>query len=144
SLREPGRLTCLGEAVDLSLLDMPAYLVATREDHIVPWRTAFASTQLLGGPVRFVLGASGHIAGIVNPPARRRRSFWSMDDDTRLPDAADAWLAAAAERPGSWWTDWTDWIAPHRGRERRAPRAGGSAAHRPLGPAPGEYVKVRA
>ena len=144
NLREPGRLRCLGEPVDLAGLDMAAYLLATREDHIVPWRGAFASTRLLTGPARFVLGASGHIAGIVNPAKKNRRSFWRVAAPDAAPAEADAWLAAARECPGSWWTDWMAWLDGFRGGDVRAPRGPGNAGFPTLARAPGEYVKVRA
>ena len=143
-LREPGRLRSLGEAVDLAAIDVPAYIVATREDHIVPWRAAFESTRLLGGDTRFVLGASGHIAGIVNPARKNRRSFWHADTVARAQAAeADAWLAAATETPGSWWNDWSHWLGRYAGRKVAAPKQPGDAKFPPLAPAPGEYVKVR-
>lgn len=141
-LREPGGISALGESVDLRRLKMPVYVLATREDHIVPWRSAYVTSHLVGGPVRFALGASGHIAGIVNPAHRRRRSF-RVSDARRLPASADDWLEAADEAPGSWWSDWARWSESHRGRAVVAPRAAGNAKYKPLGPAPGEYVKVR-
>ncbi|MFN0160500.1 MAG: PHA/PHB synthase family protein, partial [Burkholderiales bacterium] len=141
-LREPGGISALGESVDLRRLKMPAYVLATREDHIVPWRSAFATSHLVGGPVRFALGASGHIAGIVNPAHRRRRSYWASAG-RRLPASAEDWLAAADEVPGSWWNDWARWSKSHLGRSVAAPRTAGNAKYKPLGPAPGEYVKVR-
>ncbi|MBL8381113.1 MAG: alpha/beta fold hydrolase [Burkholderiales bacterium] len=141
-LREPGRMNALGEPVDLRRLKMPAYVLATSEDHIVPWRSAYASAHLVGGPVRFALGASGHIAGIVNPAHRKRRSFRAFAG-RRLPASADDWFAAADEMPGSWWDDWARFGDAHRGRLVAAPRAAGNARYRPLCPAPGEYVKVR-
>ncbi|MFP3335385.1 class I poly(R)-hydroxyalkanoic acid synthase, partial [Pseudomonas sp. SIMBA_064] len=80
----------------------------SREDHIVPWETAYASTSILTGPLKFVLGASGHIAGVINPPAKKKRSFWVNEGD--LPESADDWLAGATEQPGSWWTTWVEWL----------------------------------
>jgi polyhydroxyalkanoate synthase len=136
-LREPGALTMLGERVDLSRIDLPGYIYASRDDHIVPWRSAYRSTQLLGGALRFVLGASGHIAGVVNPPVPGKRNYWHND---ALPPDPDAWLAEAAHVPGSWWSDWDRWIATHTGPRHTAPRAPGSAAHPPIAPAPGHYV----
>ena len=138
ALREPGRLSMLGQPVDLGRLTMPSYLVATREDHIVPWKTAYRTTGLIGGERRFVLGASGHIAGIINPAGKNRRSYWKGGG---LPADPDAWLAQATEQRGSWWSDWAAWLAPFAGRKRKARQQPGSDAHRPLGPAPGQYVK---
>jgi len=119
----------------------PAYVLATREDHIVPWRTAYRTTQLLQGEMRFVLGASGHIAGVVNPAAKNRRSWWSGGD---LSPDADTWVANAVETPGSWWTDWSAWLAHRGGAKVPARKALGGGRYRPIEPAPGRYVKQRA
>jgi polyhydroxyalkanoate synthase len=137
-LRVPGLLTMCGTPVDLRRVDMPAYLLAAREDHIVPWRTAYASTGLLGGPVRFVLAASGHIAGVINPAARNKRNYWTRD--SQAPEA-DAWLEGATAVPGSWWTHWTAWLEPHGGGFIPAPVAAGNTGYPPIEPAPGRYVK---
>jgi len=139
-LREPGKVPVLGVPIDLGKVNVPAYVLATREDHIVPWRTAYRTTQLLDGEMRFVLGASGHIAGVVNPAAKGKRSFWS--DDKLVPEA-DAWLAAAAEKPGSWWSDWSEWLARFGGERVKARARLGSAKFKPIEPAPGRYVKHR-
>ena len=140
NLRQPGKLTMCGQKVDLGQLDMPVYLLATREDHIVPWQSAYLSTGILGGKVRFVLGASGHIAGVINPVSKNKRSYWINDD---VKSDADGWLAAAEERKGSWWADWADWLKPLSG-EQRAPRKPGNAKYKPIEPAPGRYVRERA
>jgi polyhydroxyalkanoate synthase subunit PhaC len=140
-LRAPGALRCLGVPLDLGQVDRPSFIVATREDHIVPWRTAYRSLEVLGGDKTFVLGASGHVAGIVNPPAKTRRSYWS--GGTQAQDA-DAWLASAAQTPGSWWPQWAAWLAPNKGGNRKAPARAGNARYRPIEPAPGRYVKQRA
>ena len=128
-------MTIAGQRIGLDSITEDMYILAAREDHIVPWRSSYRSTQLLGGPARFVLTSSGHIAGIVNPPGPRRR-YWHNDD--RTPDP-DAWLAGAAEHEGSWWEDWAAWIAERAGEQREPPRLG-SDAHPPLGDAPGTYV----
>ena len=140
NLRVPGKLAMCGQKVDLGQLDMPVYLLATREDHIVPWQSAYQSTRLLGGKSRFVLGASGHIAGVINPASKNKRSYWINDD---VKKDAEGWLAAAEEKKGSWWTDWAAWLKPLSG-EQRAPRKPGSAKYKPIEPAPGRYVKERA
>jgi polyhydroxyalkanoate synthase len=140
SLRVPGKLTMCGVPVDLGRIDMPAYVLATREDHIVPWRTAFSSTRLLGGRIEFVLSASGHIAGVINPASKNRRNFWL---NAELEQDPDRWLAAANSRPGSWWKHWGDWLAAFGGREIAAPSQPGSTAHRGIEPAPGRYVKEK-
>ena len=143
NLKVPGRAKAAGTGLDLTRLDMPAYLYGSRDDHIVPWTSAYASTQLLRGPRRFVLGASGHIAGVINPPQARKRSYWSSDDPA-LPGDTGAWLAQATEHPGSWWPDWSGWLAAHAGARRKARARLGNAQYRPLEAAPGSYVKVRA
>ena len=140
NLRVPGRVETCGVPVDLGKVRTPTYILATREDHIVPWKTSYLSTQLFKGENRFVLGASGHIAGVINPAAKNRRSFWL---NGALPGAADEWLATAVEQPGSWWSDWDRWLACHAGGTRRAPEALGNTVYRPIEDAPGRYVKFR-
>ena len=140
SLRVPGKLQMCGEKVDLGRLDMPVYLLATREDHIVPWQSAYQSTRILGGEVRFVLGASGHIAGVINPASKNKRSYWTAAD---VRQDAESWLAGAEEKKGSWWTDWAAWLQPFAGKPR-APRQPGNAQYKPIEPAPGRYVRQRA
>nr|WP_220805905.1 class I poly(R)-hydroxyalkanoic acid synthase [Achromobacter sp. UMC71] len=148
NLKVPGRAQAAGLPLDLTRLTMPAYIFGSREDHIVPWVSAYASTQVLRGPQRFVLGASGHIAGVVNPPAKKRRSYWVADNTGNaghpLPGDPNAWLAQAQEKPGSWWPDWASWLAGHSGKQVKARTKSGNARHRPIEPAPGRYVKVRA
>ncbi len=139
-LREPGALTLCGVPVDLGSIRPPAYVLATREDHIVPWKTAYLSTRHLKGDTRFVLGASGHVAGVINPPQKHRRSFWTSD---QLSAGADEWLSGADEARGSWWPNWNAWLERFSGGERAAPRKSGNAKFKPIEPAPGRYVKVR-
>ncbi|QJD58227.1 class I poly(R)-hydroxyalkanoic acid synthase [Pseudomonas sp. gcc21] len=133
-----GDLECCGERMDLRALDMPAYLVGTKEDHIVPWDSAYGSTGILAGKKRFVLGASGHIAGIINPPARKKRQYWT---NTELPESHEAWLETAEAHPGSWWTDWFEWLAEHAGPQVPARDKMGTADYPIIEPAPGRYVK---
>jgi len=140
ALREPGKTSVLDTPVDLGKVAVPAYVLATREDHIVPWRTAYGTTQLLKGEMRFVLGASGHIAGIVNPVSKGRRSYWISE---ALGPDPDAWLAAAEEKTGSWWADWSAWLARFGGRRIKARARLGNAKFKPIEPAPGRYVKSR-
>ena len=139
-LRVPGALTMDGERVDLSRIDIPAYVLATRDDHIVPWHGAYRTTGLLGGDSTFVLGASGHIAGVVNPPAKNRRNFWIGD----LAGHPDDWFAQAQNRNGSWWPHWAAWLARHSGAMGPAPSAPGNAEFPALDPAPGRYVREAA
>jgi len=143
-LCQPGRLRCLGEAVDLRCLRLPTYAFAARQDHIVPWQSAYRSALLLGKSVRFVLSASGHVAGTINPARANRRSFRTTahaGGSSVLPDDPQAWLAQSGEHPGSWWNDWSQWARRFAGSLRKAPAQPGSALHRPLEPAPGRYVR---
>jgi len=140
-LREPNALTVAGEKIDLRRITMPAYVYASREDHIVPWRSAYRSCLLVGGDATFVLGSSGHIAGVVNPPARSRRSYWVNE---LITDDPDDWLERARNVSGSWWPHWDAWLAQFAGGRRTAPRACGNAAFPPLEPAPGHYVRENA
>jgi len=139
-LREPRALATCGERVDLGRLRMPAYILATREDHIVPWKAAYASTRLLKGRMRFVLGASGHIAGVVNPAAKNRRSYWTSELVTESPEA---WFAGAREVKGSWWSDWNSWLAQHAGGEKPAPKRLGGGKYKRIEDSPGRYVQFR-
>jgi polyhydroxyalkanoate synthase len=140
NLRQPGRLRMCGVPVDLGKVDAPAYLLATREDHIVPWRTAYASTQLLGGRIEFVLSASGHIAGVINPASKNRRNFWLNPQREEDPER---WLSAATLQPGSWWKHWADWLAPFGGAQVAARERLGDGTYREIEPAPGRYVREK-
>ena len=140
-LREPGALTVCGEKLDLSQITAPAFIYGSREDHIVPWKGAWESTRILGGRTRFVLGASGHIAGVINPPKAGKRSFWTND---KPAVSADAWFAGATEHPGSWWTGWSQWLAGFGGGEVPAPKAPGGRGYKAIEPAPGRYVQQKA
>jgi polyhydroxyalkanoate synthase len=140
-LREPGALLNCGVPVDLGRIRLPIFVLATREDHIVPWRSAYRTLGLLGGDDKtFVLGASGHVAGVVNPPGRKRRSHWT---GSPFPADPEDWLSKAEENRGSWWPLWSDWLAQHGGGEREAPSAPGNVQYRPIEAAPGRYVKQR-
>jgi polyhydroxyalkanoate synthase len=141
NLRQPGKLTMLGTPVDLGEVDVPAYVLATREDHIVPWRTAYASTELLGGRIEFVLSASGHIAGVINPASKNRRNFWL--NATADPDP-ERWLAGAQSQAGSWWPHWMKWLSAHGGGQAPARGEPGNTRYRPIEPAPGRYVREKA
>jgi polyhydroxyalkanoate synthase subunit PhaC len=140
-LAQPDALTMCGEPVSLKRVKLPTFVFAAREDHIVPWRGGYMSARTLGGKVRFVLGASGHIAGTINPASKGKRSYWTNDN---LAASADEWFRGAKELPGSWWTEWTNWLAPHGGRKVAARKKLGSAKRKPLEPAPGRYAKERA
>ena len=145
NLREPGKLTVAGQAVDLGRIDLPAFVYASKEDHIVPWKAAYESLNLINTKnrkrSRFVLGASGHIAGVINPASKNKRSHWVND---KVPAQADAWLAGAQEKPGSWWIEWAAFLAENGGKEVNAPRGYGSGKYKPVEAAPGRYVTTKA
>ena len=140
-LREPGKLTVCGEKLDLGAIKAPVFIYASREDHIVPWQAAYASTGILKGKKHFVLGASGHIAGVINPASKNKRSHWV---NTKLPADAAAWLEGATEKPGSWWPEWSGWLGTHAGKQVAAPKAYGNREHKAIEPAPGRYVRQKA
>ena len=139
-LREPGGTVQCNEPVDFGAIEVPAFLYASREDHIVPWATAYASTGLLGGETTFVLGASGHIAGVINPPAKGKRNHWVGN----IAGEPQAWLESAKPVPGSWWPAWTQWLARHAGAQVAARKKAGSREYPVIEPAPGRYVKEKA
>jgi polyhydroxyalkanoate synthase len=131
----PGAIELAGVPIDLSRVEVPAYFISTAEDHIAPWKSTYKGAQYLGGPVRFVLGGSGHIAGIVNPPAAKKYHYWTND---ALPPTPEAWFDAAAQHPGSWWEDWQHWMEQHNGGDKVPARIPANA----LEDAPGSYARV--
>ena len=137
-LREPGGITLDGVPIDLASIDVPVYILSTREDHIAPWKSTYAATHLYSGPIRFVLAMSGHIAGVVNPPSANKYGHFTGD----LADTPDEWLEAATARDGSWWPDWDAWVSEWSGGET-PPREPGAGALPVIEDAPGRYVKVR-
>ncbi|MHB8353270.1 MAG: alpha/beta fold hydrolase [Burkholderiales bacterium] len=137
---QPNALTVLGQPVDLSRIDLPAYIFGAREDHIVPWKSAYQATRLLSGPREFVLGASGHIAGAINPASGNRRNYWTGGT---LGGTAETWLEGAFVVPGSWWVHWGDWMDRLNPERVPAPQQLGNAQYPPIEPAPGRYVRVR-
>jgi len=139
-IKEPGATTQCGEPIDLSKVNVPIYLLASREDHIVPWQSAYSSKDLMGRDPRFMLAASGHVAGVINPPAGNRRSYWVNDN---LNCDAKNWLEKAEEKPGSWWPDWDDWMKGHSSGTVRAPTQAGNANFQVIESAPGRYVKQK-
>jgi polyhydroxyalkanoate synthase subunit PhaC len=139
-LMQPGGLSLAGVPIDLAKVETPTYIVATKEDHIAPWRSCYPGTRAFRGPRRFVLGASGHIAGIVNPPTANKYAYWTS---ARLPKDPDKWLEGATQHPGSWWPDWGRWLARHAGKKVPV-RQPGEGKLRPIEDAPGSYVKTRA
>ena len=134
----PGGIELAGVPVDLSKVKVPAYFISTAEDHIAPWKTTFKGSKYLGGPVRFVLGGSGHIAGIVNPPAAKKYHYWTNDADP-LPASAEAWLEGATQHPGSWWEDWQRWMERQNGGDKVPARIPSNA----IEDAPGSYAMLR-
>ncbi len=141
NLVKPGKCTVAGQKVDLRKVDIPVYIYGSREDHIVPIGGAYGSVNHLPGKKRFVMGASGHIAGVINPPAKKKRSYWTND---KLPKTHAEWLKGAKEHPGSWWTDWAAWLKGHAGKQIAAPKAYGKGKYKALEAAPGSYVKAKA
>jgi polyhydroxyalkanoate synthase len=139
-LVEPGGITLAGVPIDLRKITVPAYFLSTRDDHITPWRSTYVGTQLLSGPIRFVLSGSGHVSGIVNPPARGKYGYWTNPDIAASPGE---WLQGATEFAGSWWPDWQHWVAA-LAPEHVPARKPGSRALAPIEDAPGSYVRVRA
>jgi len=139
-LREPGGIELGGVPIDLSKVKIPAYFISTLEDHIAPWKSTYKGAEVLGGKTRFVLGGSGHIAGIVNPPTANKYCYWTNPE---LVDTPEAWQAAAARHEGSWWTDWQAWIGELNGAERVPARVPGEGKLRAIEDAPGSYVAVR-
>lgn len=144
NLTKPGKALVCGQKVDLGQLDMPFYIYGSREDHIVPIGGAYASTQFLPGPKRFVMGASGHIAGVINPASKNKRSHWIREDGA-LPKTHAAWLQGATEHTGSWWSDWAGWMAEQGGKQVAAPKTYGKGSkYKAIEAAPGRYVKAKA
>ena len=140
-LVKPGKVKICGEKVDLGKINCPAYLYASQEDHIVPWRSAYESTHLLKGKNRFVLGASGHIAGVINPPAKNKRYYF---ENNKIAPTAQEWLEGAKQIPGSWWPDYTKWLAQFGGEMKPAGTTFGNAKYKKMEAAPGVYVKEKA
>jgi polyhydroxyalkanoate synthase subunit PhaC len=138
-LKDPGGVTLAGVPIDLQKIKTPAYFLSTREDHIAPWKSTYRGTQLLSGPKRFVLAASGHIAGVVNPPDSGKYSHWI---NTELPPDPDDWLAGATEIAGSWWPDWHRWVT-ELADEKVPARIPGEGKLKAIEDAPGSYVRVR-
>ena len=148
NLRESGKLTVCGVPIDLGSIDAPVFVFGSKEDHIVPWTAAFESMAILNPKKpkanRFVLGASGHIAGVINPASKNKRSYWTNDGNGKArPATASAWFEGATEHKGSWWPEWAKFLADNAGKDIKAPAKPGNAAFKPIEPAPGRYVKVR-
>ncbi|MCC7168384.1 MAG: class I poly(R)-hydroxyalkanoic acid synthase, partial [Rhodospirillales bacterium] len=139
-LREAGGIEVGGVSIDLGKIKTPIYILATREDHIAPWKSTYAATKLYGGPVRFVLSGSGHIAGVVNPPPGKY-PHWVFTGKN-LPATAEDWMAAATQKEGSWWPDWQAWVEKIDNKKVKA-RVPGEGKLKAIEDTPGSYVKVR-
>ncbi|AOX99617.1 alpha/beta hydrolase [Jeongeupia sp. USM3] len=140
NLAKPGSFSLCGVPIDLTTITLPTYVFAAREDHIVPWTSAYRTTGIFKGPLRFVLGASGHIAGTINPVSTNKRNYWVNETLAAEPQV---WFDGAESRPGSWWQDWGQWLAPRAGKRVDAPKTLGNRQFKPIEPAPGRYVKER-
>ena len=139
-LREKGGIEILGTPIDLSKVKTPSYFLATKDDHIAPWKSVFESSRLFKGKTKYVLAGSGHVAGVINPPARKKYCHWTNAQKTDTPSE---WMEGASQHPGSWWTDWSKWINRHAGKKDQKPRTPGKGKLPALGDAPGDYVKKR-
>jgi polyhydroxyalkanoate synthase len=135
----PGGISLKGTPIDLRTIKVPSYLISTRDDHIAPWKSTYAATKIFAGPTKFVLSASGHIAGIVNPPDAQKYCYWT---NTNKPKDPEAWLKKAEQHDGSWWPDWQKWVSKFAGGQVPA-RHPGDGALQPIEDAPGSYVKLR-
>jgi polyhydroxyalkanoate synthase len=135
-LMQPNGIQVKDTGIDLGLITRPTYVVAANGDHIVPWQGAFIARELQGGPVRFILSGGGHIAGIINHPAAKKRAYWVNDDEEKDPES---WLAKAEKNEGSWWVDWVPWLAERSG-DQVTPPPMGNEEYPPVMDAPGTYV----
>lgn len=138
NLIKPGGISLLDTPIHLEKIDIPVFMLSTREDHIAPWKTTYSATQIYSGDVTFCLSGSGHIAGVINPPSKDKYPHWV---NTSLPESPDEWLENAEEHPGSWWPRWGEWLKSHAGDEIEA-RPQGSDSHKVIEPAPGSFVKA--
>jgi polyhydroxyalkanoate synthase len=135
ALTKPGEITMFGTPINVRKVKTPAFFLSTREDHIAPWKATYAGAQLLDGPREFTLAASGHIAGIVNPPANKKYCYWAS---SKVSEKPDEWLRHAKQHDGSWWPHWQEWIEKYVGD-----KVGGRAVGKGIEPAPGSYVKIK-
>src|SRR6266581_1558991 len=141
-LKEPGGIELAGVPIDLGKIKVPSYFISTLEDHIAPWKSTYLGARLFSGPVRFVLGGSGHIAGIVNPPVSNKYGYW-INPGKSLPESADTWLEGAAQSTGSWWNDWQAWVGGMNGDDKIAARDPVKGRFKVLEDAPGSFAKLR-
>lgn len=139
-LRVHGGIEIKGVKIDLAKIKTPSYFLATKEDHIAPWKTVYESSRLLSGPTKYVMSGSGHVGGVINPPSRNKYGYWT---NSAKPNKAGAWLEGASQHPGSWWNDWNKWVTKYAGKKDQAPRKPGKGKLKALCAAPGEYVLKR-
>jgi len=139
-LRTKGGIEIMGQPIDLSKVKTPSYFLATKDDHIAPWKSVYESARLFKGPTKYVLAGSGHVAGVINPPARNKYCHWT---NGKKPDTPSAWLEGASQHPGSWWNDWNKWVNRYAGKKDQKPRTPGKGDLKALCDAPGEYVLKR-
>jgi polyhydroxyalkanoate synthase len=135
-----GKMIIAGKKLNLKSVTIPIYNLATREDHIAPAKSCLVGTPFFGGPAKFVVAGSGHIAGVVNPPQKAKYQYWTGGEMAGAD--IDHWLASATEHPGSWWPDWLNWLKSHYERKVKARKPGGGKL-KAIEAAPGRYVKVR-
>ncbi|KEA62798.1 Polyhydroxyalkanoic acid synthase [Marinobacterium lacunae] len=139
-LVEPNGLEICGEPIDLGKIKIPCYFLSTIEDHIAPWKGTFNATETFGSTIEFVLGASGHVAGVINPASKNRRNYWVKGEQGK---GADHWLETAERQEGSWWPNWAEWVRRRAGKKVDAPKEYGNDTYKVIEPAPGSYVSVR-
>lgn len=139
-LKEPNGVTIDGVPLDLSAIKTPVMIVALKDDHVAAWKNTYAGRHFFGGPTRFLLGGSGHNAGMINPPAANKHGYWVND---AAPADADVWLAGAEQKPGSWWPEWQGWLDEAAGDDRVKARKVGSGKLKAGAAAPGTYVRVK-
>ena len=140
-LIKPNGITLLGTPINLTKIKTPSYILATREDHIAPWMSAYIATQTYDGDVTFCLADSGHVAGVVNPPKKKKYCYWVND---KLPPKAEDWFDSATQHPGSWWDNWHEWQKARAGAKVKAKKRPGNARYKAIEAAPGRYAKVKA
>jgi polyhydroxyalkanoate synthase len=138
-LSKPGGISLSEIPIDVTRIDIPVYILATKEDHIAPWKGAYRATGLYSGEIKFTLAGSGHIAGVVNPPSAGKYGYWTNE---ALPEDSEEWLEGASHHEGSWWPDWLKWVARYSGKKVAA-RVPGDGDAEIIEDAPGAYVKVR-
>ena len=138
-LKEPGGVTLCGVPIDLRKINVPVFMLSAKEDHIAPWQSTYALTQMVSGPAKFCLAASGHIAGVVNPPAAGKYCYWTQ---SKTPKSPDSWFNGTKQADGSWWPEWQRWVSKFGGEQVPA-REPGTGKYKAIEDAPGAYVKMK-